>query len=273
MKNLILSVLYCLFAAVASSAATASEPPQSVRYDHSNVSLLAGSFGDGKWSAGVEIGMGPGWKTYWRVPGEAGVPPYFDWKGSTNLSAVEVSWPAPKRYHDEAGESIGYKDHVVFPMTVTPKDASKPVRLMLDLFYAVCNDICIPGSAKLSVLLDDPAGKPADIALIEEYRGKVPAPKSGSLKLENVAVEEYGGDLVLAVRLAGATPEAKPDIFVEGSDEIYFRKPELAMADGPAKVYHLRIDGAQSVDQLKGQKLMLTIVDEAGAMSRQTTVD
>lgn len=261
-----------LFAVLTATVASAGELPQSVRFDHSNVRFLAGASNAGKWSAGLEIGMAPGWKTYWRVPGDAGVPPYFDWKGSTNLDKVEIDWPAPKRYRDEAGESIGYKDQVVFPMTVTPKDPSKPVKLKLDLFYAVCNDICIPGSAKLAMTLSDPAGSPDDLSLIAKYRGKVPARSHARIKIEQVAVQEYDDALVLAVQLAGGSPASNADIFVEGSDEIYFREPKLAMEQASSKVYHLKIDGAKSADQLKGLDLTLTIVDEAGALSGQTTI-
>ena len=244
MKTLFITIVYALSWAFAVIPVVAGELQKSAQFDHSNVSLLAGPSNDGKWSAGVEIGLLPGWKTYWRVPGDAGVPPHFEWKGSVNLDKVEIEWPAPKRYHDEAGESIGYKDHVVFPMTVTPKDPSKPVQLVLDLFYAVCADICIPGSAKLAVTLSDPAGMPDDVSLIDNFRHKVPSTVAGPVRIEQVGVENYEGALVLAVRLAGVDANAKSDIFVEGSDEIYFRKPELAMADAASKVYHLKVDGA-----------------------------
>ena len=46
--------------------------------------------------AAVEIRLAPGWHTYWRVPGEAGIPPRFDWSGSQNLAAVAYEWPRPE---------------------------------------------------------------------------------------------------------------------------------------------------------------------------------
>ena len=272
MNNRIITMVYLLITMFMTTAATAGELPQLVRYDHSNVRLLAGVFSAGKWSAGVEIGMASGWKTYWRVPADAGVPPHFDWKGSTNLDKIEVDWPAPKRYHDEAGDRFVFTGQVVFPIMVTTQDQYKPVELVLDLFYAVCNDICIPGSAKLAMTLADPGGSPADVMLISKYRGKVPARNHERIKIEQVGVEEYGDALVLAVKLAGGDPASKADIFVEGSDEIYFRKPKMAMEQASSRVYHLQIDGAKTADQLKGLDLTLTIVDEAGAISGQTTI-
>src|SRR5436309_312013 len=75
--------------------------------------------------AGVELQLPEGWKTYWRTPGDAGgVPPTFDWSKSDNLASVKVLYPAPKRFSDRAGDTVGYKGTVVFPVEVIPKDAS-----------------------------------------------------------------------------------------------------------------------------------------------------
>src|SRR5262245_24638064 len=77
--------------------------------------------------AGVEIRLAPGWKTYWRYPGDSGVPPRFDFTSSRNVKSVTVRWPAPQRLTDESGTSIGYKHDIVFPLEVVPQDAAKPV--------------------------------------------------------------------------------------------------------------------------------------------------
>ena len=81
--------------------------------------------------AGVEITLAEGWKTYWRTPGDAGVPPLFDWTGSTNVAAIKVRYPAPHRMQEPGAETIGYKSAVIFPVEVVPSDPSKPVGLKL----------------------------------------------------------------------------------------------------------------------------------------------
>ena len=91
---------------------------------HSEVRLLQGDLADGEWSAGVQIDLAEGWKTYWRMPGEAGIAPEFDWSGSRNVADVEVRWPAPRRYHDASGETVGYARRVVFTLAVVPEIAS-----------------------------------------------------------------------------------------------------------------------------------------------------
>ncbi len=273
MRTLTMAGIATVFSVIMAGQSYANDLPQSARFEHSSVRLLAGNADEGTRTAGVEIRLGAGWKTYWRVPGEAGVPPYFDWKGSANLAKVEVEWPAPKRYNDEAGESIGYKDNVVFPLKVTPNDPSKPVHLKLELFYAVCNDICIPANAKLAMTLSEPARQPNDQAVIENYRRKIPMRSGGSLKIKTVALEEYGDGFVLSVALSGAQSQDDADIFVEGADELYFRKPTLMAAGAASKIYHLQIDGLKKAGDIKGKALTLTVVVNGAAIAGETTIN
>src|SRR4051812_36096539 len=107
-----------------------------VTLDAAKVRLVDGGLTQGHRLAGVQIELDPGWKTYWRVPGESGVPPAFDWSGSDNLKHAEVFFPAPTRLVDQGGEAIGYEDRVVFPVAVEASDRGKPVALKLDLHFA-----------------------------------------------------------------------------------------------------------------------------------------
>ena len=104
--------------------------------------------------AGVEIKLKEGWKTYWRYPGDSGVPPVLDFSKSQNVKSVTVLYPAPTRFPDGAGgNSIGYKGDVILPLHVVPQDAGKPVTLDLKLDYAVCEKLCVPAEAKLELML------------------------------------------------------------------------------------------------------------------------
>src|ERR1700755_232404 len=100
----------------------------------SAVRLIAGdtkSAGDAPLRAGIEIKLAPGWKTYWRYPGDSGVPPRFDFAASQNVKTVTIEWPAPHRFSDDSGITIGYKGDVIFPLRIVPQDTSKPMRLRL----------------------------------------------------------------------------------------------------------------------------------------------
>src|SRR3954451_23131178 len=116
-----------------------------VKDGHSAVRLLAGSRSGTVLLGGIAIQLQPGWHTYWRTPGDSGVPPRFDFSKSENVDTVTILWPAPTKFDDGAGgESLGYLKQVTFPMRVIAKDASKPVVLRAAINYAVCEKICIP---------------------------------------------------------------------------------------------------------------------------------
>jgi DsbC/DsbD-like thiol-disulfide interchange protein len=123
--------------------------------------------------AGVEIKLKDGWKTYWRYPGDSGVPPLLDFSKSQNLKAVVVRYPAPTRFSDGAGgNSIGYKGTVILPLHVVAQDASKPVTLNLKLDYAVCEKLCVPAEAKLELLLT--GAETANEAALDAAEARVP---------------------------------------------------------------------------------------------------
>src|SRR6202521_3379719 len=143
----------------------------------SAVRLVAGNVPNGETlRAGVELRLAAGWKTYWRYPGDSGVPPVFDFSKSENVKSVALSWPAPHRFTDEGGSSIGYKGGVVLPLRVVPENPRRPVTLRLDLDYAICERLCIPakGSARLEL---GRAPSLQDTALAAApARGATPAP-------------------------------------------------------------------------------------------------
>src|SRR5215469_7608937 len=119
----------------------------------------SGKNGDAQLRAGVEIKMQPGWKTYWRYPGDSGVPPHFDFSGSENLKTATVLYPAPHLFTDETGQTLGYKDSVISPLVVSPLEPGKPVQLRLKIDYAVCEKLCVPaeGHAELTLSASDSA--------------------------------------------------------------------------------------------------------------------
>lgn len=106
--------------------------------------------------AGLHLRLAPGWKTYWRAPGDAGIPPAFDWSGSDNVKAVRVLWPAPHVFELNGLRTIGYSGDVVLPIEVTPNDPARPVRLRGEVDLGVCRDICVPAMLHFDTLLEGP---------------------------------------------------------------------------------------------------------------------
>src|SRR6266567_5095930 len=137
-----------LYVACAASEVRAEDASPWQRDAHSAVRLLAGSRSGTVLLGGIAIQLQPGWKTYWRTPGDSGVPPRFDYSKSENVEAVTVMWPAPMKIDDGAGgTSLGYKRQVVLPLRIVARNADKPVTLRAAINYAVCEKICIPVDA------------------------------------------------------------------------------------------------------------------------------
>src|SRR4051812_19618185 len=137
-----------VFASSVTIDARAEDASPWQRDGHSAVRLLAGSRSGAVLLGGIAFQLEPGWKTYWRNPGDSGVPPRFDFSKSENVEAVTVLWPAPTKFDDGAGgTALGYRKQVVLPLRIVVKAADKPVTLRAEINYAVCEKLCIPVEA------------------------------------------------------------------------------------------------------------------------------
>ncbi|WP_405403212.1 protein-disulfide reductase DsbD domain-containing protein [Paracoccus sp. Ld10] len=99
---------------------------------------------DGARVLALELLLEPGWKTYWRSPGDTGLPPQLDWVGSDNLSHVTMHWPAPQAIRSGETLEMGYHDRLVLPLTAYPQDPGKPVDITAQIDVGVCENICVP---------------------------------------------------------------------------------------------------------------------------------
>ncbi|HHC29318.1 MAG TPA: hypothetical protein ENK80_01965, partial [Rhodobacterales bacterium] len=103
--------------------------------------------------AGLRIHLAPGWKTYWRAPGEAGLPPVFDWSASANVDAVTVHWPVPDIFDTSGATTLGYHDEIILPVEIEPNDAQGDIQLDGALAMGICKDICMPMQVTVSATL------------------------------------------------------------------------------------------------------------------------
>ncbi|WP_090201639.1 protein-disulfide reductase DsbD domain-containing protein [Yoonia tamlensis] len=132
--------------------------------DLAQVEVLPGwRAANGDHIAGLRITLAPGWKTYWRAPGDAGIPPVFSFNGSQNISAIAPHWPTPDVFDSAGMQTIGYHDSVVFPLTVHSNDPSTPMQISGRIDIGVCEEICIPVSLDFDALL--PASGTRDSAI------------------------------------------------------------------------------------------------------------
>jgi DsbC/DsbD-like thiol-disulfide interchange protein len=214
--------------------------------------------------AGIEIVLSPGWKTYWRNPGESGVPPYFDWTGSSNTTGHTVLYPAPKRMHDAGMDSIGYTDRVVFPVQFDVPDAGKPARFVLTFEYGVCKEICMPAVAKLSIEL--PAGRNVPASpVITEFLDRVPAKgKPGDPEISALQLTSAKSGRKLVIEASFPNGAANADIFMEGADGTFVPMTTAVVRDGTTARFEALFSNADDIAALKGKALKFTLVSEKG---------
>jgi DsbC/DsbD-like thiol-disulfide interchange protein len=247
--------------------------------NHAEARLIAGSVmktsGTSFLRAGLEIRLDPGWKTYWRQPGDSGVPPTFDFGGSENVESVKILWPAPERFPDgDGGNSIGYVGRVVLPLRIAPKDATKPSSVHLKLGYAICGNLCVPAEANLELGL---TGDGAEEAAIEKADLRVPrqvALGAGQeLSIRAVHREPGGEHDRVTVDLA-APKDAPIELFVEGpTSEWSLPLPEPSGTAGDLRRFTFDLDGMPPGAQARGVTLTFTAVSNDDAIEVPVHLD
>jgi DsbC/DsbD-like thiol-disulfide interchange protein len=261
--------LICLTSAPAAHAQDASDWDAQA---HTAARLIAGSMirtsNAPFLRAGIEIKLDPGWKTYWRDPGDSGVPPTLDFSGSDNVKSVTVLWPAPELFPDGAGgNSIGYVDRVILPLHIAPDNAAKPSSLQLKLGYAICGNLCVPIETNMKLPL---AGDGAEEAALEKAEIRVPrrvalGPGPGLAIL--VVHREPGGThdrVVVDIAAPNGTPV---DLFVEGpTPDWSLPVPQPTGGNGATRQFTFDLDGLPADAHAQGAALTFTAVSGEDAI-------
>jgi DsbC/DsbD-like thiol-disulfide interchange protein len=231
------------------------------RSGHAAVRLLAGSRSGSVLLGGVAMQLEQGWKTYWRSPGDSGVPPRFDFSKSDNIEAVTVLWPAPTKFDDGAGgHSLGYHNQIVLPLRIVAKNADKPVTLRADINYAVCEKICIPVEANAELSF-------ASVASTED--GALAAaldtvPKPASIGDPNpLTIRDVKREGKSTVLVDVAAPDGKEvNLFVEGPTPDWGLPIPNQIEKSPpgVKRFAFELDGLPPGAKPDGAALKLTLV-------------
>src|SRR6202166_1286411 len=231
------------------------------RDGHSAIRLLAGSRSGAVLLGGIAFQLEPGWKTYWRTPGDSGVPPRFDFSKSDNIEAVTVMWPAPTKFDDGAGGySLGYSDQVVLPLRIVAKNPDKPVTLRAGINYAVCEKLCIPVDANAELSFNSVAST-EDSAL---FAALDTVPKPANVGDPNpLTIRDVKRD----GKSAGLGDVVSPDsrevsMFVEGpTPDWALPVPKLLEHSPPGvKRFAFELDGLPPGTDPEGAALKLTLV-------------
>jgi DsbC/DsbD-like thiol-disulfide interchange protein len=242
----------------------------------SAVRLLAGGPAPrGALQAGVEIKLANGWKTYWRYPGDSGVPPHFDFSRSSNVKTATVLWPAPRRFADGSGQSIGYDSNVIFPVRVVAKDPAQPMTLRLKLDYAICERMCVPVESEVELPLAPAHATSVNEAALAAADARVPKPAAlggqGVLAIQGLH-REHGNPARVIVDVKG--PEGT-DLFAEGPDAKWalpLPKPIAGGASGTQR-FAIDLEGLPPGRDARGAELTLTAVAAGSGIEVKAALD
>jgi DsbC/DsbD-like thiol-disulfide interchange protein len=235
-------VLLCSLAGLAISAGEyGSAAQQNVPNGGTQMRLVAApGLTQGVYRGAVEIELVPRAITFWRQPGDAGVPPKFSFDGSENVASAVVLYPAPSRLDEDGLEAFGYRGGVVFPIHVRPKDAAKPSVLKVAMEYAICDKICIPARADAEIAWPSEA-RDTEIQVVAAAEARVPtliAPHDVAVK---VTIAPVPGAAKPTWTLTWRDGAGLSDLFVEAPTGWYFDTQKkdahqfaLVAADVPA---------------------------------------
>lgn len=271
-------IVIALLSPPSSGAARAADAAPWDGDARASVRLIAGGppqARDAPLRAGVEVKLAPGWKTYWRYPGDSGVPPRFDFAGSDNVRSVTIGWPAPHRFTDESGSSIGYKAEVIFPLRIVPQDPAKPVRLHLNLDYAVCEKLCVPAEGRVELVLDGAASRFADALAAAEATVPKPARIGDAAPLAVRAVHREADGPHPHIVVDVVAPAGPVDLFAEGPTPEWalpLPEPTQAAKDGSRR-FVFALDGLPPGASPHGAALTLTLVAGAKAIEVPAPLD
>ncbi|MCR9124525.1 MAG: protein-disulfide reductase DsbD family protein [Rhodobacteraceae bacterium] len=217
--------------------------------------------------AALHFTLAPGWKTYWRSPGDAGIPPLFDWSGSRNTRSVAVSWPAPRVFDQNGMTSVGYARQLVLPVEITAGDTSGAPHLRGTVDIGVCKDVCVPAHLRFDAALDRAAPRNAAItaALAQRPYSAAEAgvrratchlsPTQGGFRLEaHVDMPSAGGDEFTVIEpgnpllwASEAVTEWRGGLLIAGVDLVHVDKAAFALDRSAVRITVLGRDHAVDI--------------------------
>jgi DsbC/DsbD-like thiol-disulfide interchange protein len=179
----------------------------------------------------LDLTLAPEWKTYWRSPGDAGIPPMFDWSGSQNLAGVVFHWPRPHVFHLNGLQSIGYEQRLVLPMELVARDPARPIHLRAAVDLGICRDICMPATMAIDAVIDGP-GAPDPVIRAALAERPLSGPEAG-LDAIACSVEPIADGLRLTASLRlPPTGGAETVVFEPGRAAVWVSEAEVERRGG-----------------------------------------
>ncbi|MGI3169215.1 protein-disulfide reductase DsbD domain-containing protein [Pseudooceanicola sp. C21-150M6] len=221
---------------------------------------------DGSFVAALDVHLAKGWKTYWRAPGEAGLPPVFSWGGSENVQGVQVIWPRPDVFYQNGLRTIGYKERLVLPLRVLPGQSGGQVALGGTVEMGICEDVCVPLTVTLPpVELSQNTRRVPDIAAALAERPF--AARSAGVGGVSCTVAPEGRNLVLTTTIEMPALSGQEVVVVEPGDATIWVRDSVSRRDGDRLVTRTELmDANGGAFALDRSALRLTVLGDARAV-------
>ncbi len=216
---------------------------------------------EGRLKGVLDIELKPGWKTYWRDPGDAGVPPTIDALSNPNIVSARLDFPAPQ-WHDEGDfKWAGYDYPIALPVTFTLKDPAGSAAIDADVFLGVCETICVPVQAKLALDPGSDPDNPDDTATVEKAFAAVPPAATAEFGLK---LTEKSGEAKAMLEAVFPGNSENADLFIAGEDGYVFAKPVKEERDGKT---FFSLEVTRPDEKPAGTGLHYTLVTDTGAVN------
>jgi suppressor for copper-sensitivity B len=238
------------------------------------VRLLASARPDGAAPVAiVEIRLQPGWKTYWRTPGEGGLPPTFDFSLSRNIAATAVDYPAPRRFDDGYAITNVYQGRVLLPVELTPAVASAPMTVHLKFALGVCESICIPLEIETAVTFGPDEIDPEALAVYDEAVAMLPQPPTpGVFAIDDFELIAKDGAQSYFELVATVPQPFGTELFVEGPAGWWSTAPQQTARDGNRLTYAFTFERPEAAGSLSGSTFTFTLVSAGAAIEQKITL-
>jgi DsbC/DsbD-like thiol-disulfide interchange protein len=228
------------------------------------IKVIDGGFDGVFFEAGLHLKMDKGWKTYWRVPGEGGVPPSILEAGGS-LAEIAFDCPLPARLSIGAEKIIGYQNEVVFPIRMRPAILPASAPVTLDIFLGVCEQICIPVSLREQFHLNTSSRPLPDRELLQNWKARVPPKIDADGPVQSASLGHNTKNITLELVLS----QSVDDIFVEADPSLYVEAPKFS---GNGRNATLEVKGTQAESGLRGKSIRLTLVQQGAGLEQNVTV-
>ena len=254
--------LFLALAAFPSPAIAAAT--QWIEEDGARIRLVAGEPAPdaAEIRAALVVELKPGWKTYWRDPGDAGVPPQFNLQGGKNVTAARLDFPAPDRFIEGESRSIGYKHPVSLPLTLSLQSPGSPSAIKATAFLGICEEICVPVQVEFSLEVPIAVGSTEDQALVQAAFDALPKQANASFGLKSLSYQPKA----LEIEIASPPFAQPPELFVAAAG-FQFGTPKFTAALKEKSRYSVPVIFAPKTAKIEDTEVYYTIKSGGMAVS------